>query len=73
MSKKLSVKDSVLNLGIAYYLDGSLDNLKKAYKTNKKNMSHEAKQVMRMMISSKNPVAVLNAGIEEVFKDDSQN
>lgn len=63
MTKKLSVKDSLIIIAIAYYLSGDIKDLYSAYKRNKKFMSKQARQMMQMMVISKNPLAILEAGL----------
>lgn len=64
--EKLGVKDSLVIIAISYYLTGDVSSIHSAYKRNKKLMSKSAKETMHMMTISKDPVAVLEAGLKEL-------
>lgn len=69
MAKNLSVGDSLIIIAISYYLSGNVRDLHAAYRRNKSNMNKAALGVMSMMVSSKNPVAVMEAGLKEIFTE----
>lgn len=69
MVEKLGVKDSLVILGIAYYLRRSIKDLKSAYERNKPFMTDKAVTIMSMMINSKDPVTVMEAGLAEIDKE----
>ena len=69
MVKNLNVKDSLIIVAISYYLSGNVRDLHAAYHRNKSNMTKEALNVMHMMVSSKNPVAIMEAGLKEILTE----
>ena len=69
INQKLGVKDALVIVAISYYLSGNVRDLHASYRRNKSNMTKEALNVMHMMVSSKDPVAIMEAGLKEILTE----
>lgn len=66
---KMGVKDTLVIIAISYYLSGEIRDLHAAYHRNKSNMNKAALDIMSMMVSSKDPVAIMEAGLKEILTE----